>query len=256
MTTKARSPFWTGILSPVLAAVLGAGVYIGLTRLSADPDQDYLFRLGAVALAMLVPPVFALWRAAQAYRAGGLRWTGWVGTAVAILSLGLLVAPIGGAARRARQAANLALAGVAAPEFVAQDLDGTVHRLSDHRGSVVLVNIWATWCPPCRAEMPELDRLAEERRDEGLVVFGISTEEEAIQQGFQSDVLSVDYPLLLPGVLPDGVMPDIFTQTARYPANFLVDREGLLHPAPSTDQPFQVLEAEVDRVLARPGGGS
>ena len=43
-------------------------------------------------------------------------------------------------------------------------------------------------------------------------------------------------------------------QTARYPANFLIDREGLLHPAPSTDQPFAALEAEVDRVLALPGG--
>ena len=43
-------------------------------------------------------------------------------------------------------------------------------------------------------------------------------------------------------------------QTARYPANFLIDRAGLLHPAPSTDQPFEVLEAEVDRVLALPAG--
>ena len=102
--------------------------------------------------------------------------------------------------------------------------------------------------------MPELDRLARERNEAGLVVFGISTEEESVQQGFRNDVLSVDYPLLLPGVLEDGVMPGIFTETARYPANFLIDRDGLLRPAPSTDQPFHVLEAEVDRVLALPGG--
>ncbi len=252
MTSPLRSPLWSGILAPFLSAVLGAGVYLGLTRLSSNPDEDYLFRLGAVALAMLAPPAFALRRAWLGYRGGGLRWTGWLGASVAFLSLGLVIAPVGGAVRRARQAANLALSGVAAPEFVAEDLDGRVHRLSDHRGSVVLVNIWATWCPPCRAEMPELDRLANERAAEGLVVYGVSTEEESIQQGFRNDVLSVDYPLLLPGALENGVMPGIFTETARYPANFLIDRNGLLHPAPSTDQPFAVLEAEVDRVLALP----
>jgi thiol-disulfide isomerase/thioredoxin len=240
------------VLSPVFAALLGAGVYLGLTRLSANPDGDYLFRLGAVALVMLLPPLFALRRAWRAHRGGGFGWTGWMGVSVAVLSLGLVSVPIGGAVRRARQAANLALSGVAAPDFLARDLDGNLHRLSEQRGSVVLVNIWATWCPPCRAEMPELDRLARERADEGLLVYGISTEEEATQQSFRRDVVSVDYPLLVPGALENGVMPDIFMETARYPANFLIDRDGLLHPAPSTDQPFAVLEAEVDRVLSLP----
>ena len=254
MARPSLSPFWLGVSAPVLAAGFGAGAYVGLTRLSSNPDEDYLFRLGAVALAMALPPLFALWRAARTYRGGGLHWSGWTGAGIAVLSLGLLTLPIGGAARRARQAANLALSGVPAPDFVARDLDGRVHRLSDHRGSVVLVNIWATWCPPCRAEMPELDRLARERADEGFAVFGISTEEESVQQGFRSEVLSVDYPLLLPGALADGEMPEIFTETARYPANFLIDRAGLLHPAPSTDQPFAALEAEVERVLALPAG--
>ena len=252
MTSAPRSASWAGVLSPFASALLGAGTYVGLTRLSSNPDGDYLFRLGAVAMVMLLPPVFALRLAWRGYRSGGLRWTGWMGASVAVLALGLVTVPVGGAVRRARQAANLALSGVPAPDFVAQDLDGGVHRLSDHRGSVVLVNIWATWCPPCRAEMPELDRLARERADDGFVVYGISTEEETIQQDFRRDVLSVDYPLLVPGALENGVMPNIFRETARYPANFLIDRNGLLHPAPSTDQPFDVLEAEVDRVLSLP----
>ena len=246
------SPFWSGVLAPVLSGLLGAGAYRGLTRLSADPDADYLLRLGAVALVMLLPPAFALRRAWLGYRAGGLRWRGWLGASVALLAIGLVALPIRGAVRRARQAANLALSGTPAPDFLARDLDGGIHRLSDHRGSVVLVNIWATWCPPCRAEMPELDRLAGERAAEGFFVYGISTEEEAIQQDFRSQVLSVDYPLLLPGSLEGELIPDIYLETARYPANFLIDRDGLLHPAPSTDQPFAVLEAEVDRLLALP----
>ena len=82
------------------------------------------------------------------------------------------------------------------------------------------------------------------------MVFGISTEDRTTQLEFRGDVLSVDYPLLLPGAMEAEVLPDIYTHAARWPANFLIDREGLLHPAPSTDEPFSALEAEVERMLA------
>lgn len=251
MAHPPRFSFWNGLSTPLLSAVLGAGAYRGLTRLSSDPDSDYLFRFGAVAGVMLVPPAFALYRALRARRAGTLTAGGKFAAALALLSVGLAAFPVNGALRRARQARNLALAGVPAPEFAAQDLDGRKHRLSDYRGSVVLVNIWATWCPPCKAEMPELDRLARERAAEGLVVFGISTEDGETQRAFREDEVPVDYPLLLPGAAADDeALPDIYTQTARYPANFLIDREGLLHPAPSTDRPFADLESAVSRLLA------
>src|SRR5512143_2779678 len=60
-----------------------------------------------------------------------------------------------------------------APELELSDLDGTHHALSDYRGQVVLVNLWATWCPPCEAEMPNLQRFYEKHAKEGLVVIGI-----------------------------------------------------------------------------------
>lgn len=242
---------WLGLGAPLAAAVLGAGAYRGLTRLSADPDEDFRFRLGAVAVVMLLPPAFALWRAFRARRAGTLTGAGTVGAVAALLSVGLAWVPVSAALRRARQAENLALSGAAAPDFVARDLDGRIHRLSDRRGSVVLVNIWATWCPPCRAEMPELDRLARQRREEGFFVFGVSTEDEETQRAFRDNEVSVAYPLLLPDADAGegGGMPPIFTETARYPANFLIDREGLLHPAPSTDRPFAELEAAVESLL-------
>ena len=243
------SVLWLGLLSPLASAVLGAASYRGLTHLSANPDSDFLLRLGVVALVMLIPPVFALRAFSRQWRAGAVGTGDLVGGVTAILALGLLFLPVNGAVRRAQQAANLALSGVPAPELLARDLDGNVHRLSDHRGSVVLVNIWATWCPPCGAEMPELDRLVTERAEEGLVVFGISTEDASVQQEFRREVLRVDYPLLVPGTLDGEQIPDVFAQTARYPANFLVDREGLLHPAPSTDQPFSALESAVESLL-------
>ena len=54
--------------------------------------------------------------------------------------------------------------------------DGSKHRLADYAGKVVLLNFWATWCPPCRAEMPDLNRLADAYRDRGLVVLSASDE--------------------------------------------------------------------------------
>jgi len=61
-----------------------------------------------------------------------------------------------------------------APDFALRDLSGQTVRLSDHRGKVVLVNFWATWCVPCAAELPHLERLYNKYRDQGFVVLAIS----------------------------------------------------------------------------------
>jgi len=65
----------------------------------------------------------------------------------------------------------MAMRDVDAPPFETLDLYGKTQRLQRHKGEVVLVNIWATWCAPCREEMPELERLYQERRDQRLIAF-------------------------------------------------------------------------------------
>ena len=65
----------------------------------------------------------------------------------------------------------------AAPDFALPDLDGKPHRLSDYRGKVVLVNFWATWCPPCRREMPSMERLSQQLQGEPFVVLAIDQQE-------------------------------------------------------------------------------
>lgn len=237
-----------GILSPILAAALGAGVYMMLTRSSSDRDADFVFRLTATAVAMAVPFVITLWLALGDRRRGAFTTGGKIGLTLAVLSLALVSQPVKGLYNRVRQANNLALSGVEAPPFDTVDINGKSHRLADHEGKVVLVNIWATWCTPCRREMPDLDRLYQSRKDDGFMIFGISTEDVATQQNFAEDVV-VSYPLLT----IDGDVPDLFTQTARYPANFLIDRNGRLQPAPSVDQPFENLEAAVDALLQDSG---
>ena len=68
------------------------------------------------------------------------------------------------------------LAGKKAPEFALKDMNGRSFSLSSLKGNVVLVSFWATWCPPCRDEMPSLNRLYRDNRNKGLVVVAISTD--------------------------------------------------------------------------------
>lgn len=236
----------SGIVSPFLAAAFGLATYRALTAASSDRDADFLFRMSMTALAMTVPFWSTLVLALGDRRRGAFGNRSRVGLGLAFVSLALVWLPLRGAVARSKQASALALAGVEAPAFESVDIHGNTHRLSDHRGKVVLLNIWASWCSPCKKEMPDLDQLYRERQGVGLMVFGLSTEDPEVQRKFAEKVLAVSYPLLT----VEGNVPEIYRTTARYPANFLIDRKGRLQPAPSTEQPFESLVAKVDELLS------
>jgi thiol-disulfide isomerase/thioredoxin len=235
-----------GILSPFAAAHFGLKVFVDLTGASADRGEDFVYRLSMAALAMAVPFAVTLVLALVVRR--GRTWTKAekVGLAIAALSLGLTWSPLSRAYERWQQERNLTLTAVAAAPFNTRDLNGETQRLADHAGRVVVVNVWATWCYPCRKEMPALDRLFQERKDKGLSVFGFSPEDEALQKSFIQQVLQVSYPLLT----ANGDVPAIYRNIVRYPATFLIDRKGQLRPAPGPEEPFEKLEAAVDALLA------
>lgn len=103
------------------------------------------------------------------------------------------------------------------------DTTGNIWRLDAHRGEVVLVNYWATWCPPCRAETPGLVRLAEQYKQQGLVVVGVSLDEDTgVVRPFVEEY-KVSYPILLP---PDRA--GLSEVVDSLPTSMLYDRQGRL----------------------------
>jgi len=234
-----------GILSPVLALILYTLVYATLTRYSADLEKDWLFRLSVSTIAMTVPGFATIVLAMKTRRTSPFTLSAKIGLLVAILSLGLAASPIRDGLLRAKQTRNMAMHDVTAPAFDTVDINGNAERLRDQAGKVVLVNIWATWCGPCRSEMPKLDHLYRERKDRGLVIFGLSDEDVGVQQKYLQQV-PVSYPLLT----VKGTVPSLYRDIARYPAIFLIDRSGRLQPAPAPDQSFEKLEAAVETLLS------
>jgi thiol-disulfide isomerase/thioredoxin len=111
-----------------------------------------------------------------------------------------------------------------APALALHDLGGGPVRLADFRGRVVLINFWATWCPPCRDEMPAMQTLARELDRQGLVVLAVNYQEgaEAIRQ-FTGET-RFTLPVLLD---PDGAVTRRYRVTV-LPTSVLVDRRGAL----------------------------
>lgn len=114
------------------------------------------------------------------------------------------------------------LAGAPAASFPVKALGGSPDSLANYRGKVVLVNLWATWCPPCRAEVPALEALYRQYRTQGFVVLGIDQGESAKVAGEFTRKFGVTYPVLV----DDGQQYGRAYAALGLPTSILVDRSG------------------------------
>jgi peroxiredoxin len=111
-----------------------------------------------------------------------------------------------------------------APDFLLEDTGGNEVRLSDYRGRPVVLNFWATWCRPCRKEMPQLVAASERYGDEGLVVIGLNLQEgRSIIEPFAQDY-GVDFPILIDR---DGEVGDEY-RLLGLPTTYFIDKSGVI----------------------------
>jgi cytochrome c biogenesis protein CcmG/thiol:disulfide interchange protein DsbE len=118
--------------------------------------------------------------------------------------------------------------GPMAPEFALQDLSDQAVSLSDFRGKVVLLDFWATWCPPCRMSIPELVKLQDKYRDDGLEILGISLDDpqdELVRYLREfKEKYKINYRILR---FNAKVMQDYFgMESPAIPTMFVIDRDG------------------------------
>ncbi|RMF47033.1 MAG: TlpA family protein disulfide reductase [Deltaproteobacteria bacterium] len=130
---------------------------------------------------------------------------------------------LAGASRPERAPGGAALVGGPAPDFSLKATDGRTIRLSDLRGKVVLVNFWATWCPPCKQEMPSMERLYARLRNQGLEILAVNIEADG-------DEVLPEFLRQHPHTFP--VLMDLEGEVQqtygvfRFPETFVVDKAG------------------------------
>src|SRR5687767_2539458 len=133
------------------------------------------------------------------------------------------------------------------PRYALTALDGKPLSPDVLRGNVVLINFWATWCLPCRVEMPLLQRMSERHRDAGLVVVGLSVDRGSVQsvRNFLRE-RGVTYPVAVVG----ADVQRAFGGVRGYPTSILIDRSGVIRHVVIGPLAAASLEPAVRRLLA------
>ena len=176
----------------------------------------------------------------------------WIIAGAAALSLGILTLPMlrsrngGGEAIRPNANAESVAAktpscdqsGAGTFDFVLKDQHDVPVKMADFKGKVAIVNFWATWCGPCKVEIPDFVKLYSEYKDKGLVIVGISVDDSPEQlQSFMQE-FKMNYPVL-------QMTPEVETAWGPfygYPTSFVVARDGSIctkHLGPATKETFE-----------------
>ena len=197
-----------------------------------------------IAAALLVLSIAGIWRLRRARKLRPARWPGRLATVLLILlallsgfGLFLLLGPLSGQMAEGR--AVYAKVGQEAPDLAFRQVsDDAPQSLRDLRGKVVLLNMWATWCPPCREEMPSLERLQKEHGDKGLVVVTVSDEDRETLRKYIAE-----HPPATLQVYDPAIAKELGFQGR--PLSLVIDREGTVREAVIGSRSYEAFEGKV-----------
>jgi peroxiredoxin len=134
-----------------------------------------------------------------------------------------------------------------APDFVVRTIDGQNLSLSEYRGKVVLLDFWATWCAPCRDEIPHFVRMQERYRDRGLQIIGISMDDTADPVRIFYRDFHMNYPVAMGG----AKLGELYGGVLGLPIAFVIGRDGSIQAKHIGATPPAVLEKELLTLLDR-----
>lgn len=165
--------------------------------------------------------------------------------ALAILAIGAYLAT-----RHRSTPAELTRGGIAAirsvaPELSLTDFAGKKLELSSYRGKVVILNFWATWCEPCRAEIPRFVELQNEYRDRGLQIIGISLDDDPnpVRSFYQQ--LKMNYPV----AVGDANVAERYGGILGLPVSFVIDRDGRIYAKHAGEVAPSLVENEIQSLF-------
>jgi peroxiredoxin len=133
---------------------------------------------------------------------------------------------------------------IAAPSFTLTDIDGKSVSLSDFREKIVVLDFWATWCPPCKREIPDFIDLQKEYGQRGVQFVGIALDEPGRVQAFARQN-GMNYPVLLG---TNSIVSE-YGGIEGIPTTFVIDKKGNVVTKFEGDRPRQVFEAEIKKLL-------
>lgn len=176
--------------------------------------------------------------------------------AVGLLVLGVATAVAFGAARFLRKELFPVAVGSTAPDFTAVTLDSIPleKRLADYRGQVVMINVWATWCAPCRVEMPSIEALHRAYAPQGFKVLAVSIDDPGHRETIRAfvDQYKLTFEILHD---PQKRILDLY-DVSGYPETFVIGRDGVIRKKllSAHDWNSPPSRALVERLLAEPTG--
>lgn len=156
---------------------------------------------------------------------------------------------VGPAPSQAVDVGGKPLIGQRRPDYTLGSADGAIISASDFDGQVVLVNFWATWCTPCREEMPMLMDLRERHSSEGLEIVGIALDDVQRARDF-ADELDIEYPILVGSTDVMAVMRIYGNASGTLPYSVLVDGEGVIRWSRLGVLERETLESEIAALLS------
>ena len=162
---------------------------------------------------------------------------------VALCLLGLYLA-----SRRTASKPSATASGSLASDFSITDLDGKKLSLSDYKGKVILLDFWATWCTPCRAEIPHFVEMQNKYGPQGFQVIGISMDDDAkpVREFYRK------YDLNYPVAIGDDKLAERFGGVLGLPVNFIIDRQGRIYAKHLGATEVSVFDEDVSKLLTQP----